>query len=296
MKGSITLLEALEGKLSQLKQPAITDYQLGVMVFNLYRTGRYKEKRLNTKLKIPSYRAYTGSLRDLVDTGILKPIKTIPHTYFIFGKETFREEELICSVDPFAYISHLSAMEYHGFTDRIPRVLFYSSPAQKKWREFAIEKMRADFQNESDIDLPKLSLKKIEKVKNKVVNRYSSVHLGAYIRAGSTNFRVSSIGRTFLDMLRKPELCGGMYHVINVYEDFAELNLGRIVDEVDANGTQIEKVRAGYILEEICGLTHKTINDWIQFVQRGGSRKLDPNEDYAPEFSERWCISINIEI
>lgn len=296
MRGFITLREALEGKLSQLKQPVITDYQLGVLILKLYRTGRYEEKKLNTKLRIPSYRAYAGYLKDLIDIGILKPIKNIPHTYLIFGKESYREEEVICSVDPFAYISHLSAMEYHGFTDRIPRVLFYSSPAQKQWRASAIEKMQADFHNESDIDLPKLTLKKIKKVKNKAVSRYSSAHLGAYIHTGTSNFRVSSIGRTFLDMLRKPDLCGGMYHVIDVFEEFAEHNLNRIVAEVDEKGTLIEKVRAGYVLEERCDLTHETIEGWTQFAQRGGSRKLDPNEDYSPEYSERWCISINIEI
>ena len=26
----------------------------------------------------------------------------------------------------------------------------------------------------------------------------------------------------------------------------------------------------------------------------GGARKLDPDADYAPEFSERWMISINV--
>lgn len=296
MQGFITLREALEDKLGQLKQPSVTDYQLGVLIFNLYRTGKYKDKKLNTKLKVPNYRAYSGYLKDLIDIGILKPIKSIPHTYFIFGKESSRDEELICSVDPFAYISHLSAMEYHGFTDRLPRVLFYSSPTQTKWKEFAIEKMQVDFQNEDYGDLPKLSFKKIKKIKKKTVSRYSSVHLGAYVRTGATNFRVSSIGRTFLDMLRKPELCGGIYHVIDVYQEFAEHNLNLIVAEIDRHGNQIEKIRAGYILETLCDLEHKIIDTWIEFVQRGGSRKLDPNEEYSPEYSEKWCLSINIEI
>lgn len=37
-------------------------------------------------------------------------------------------EEVVCSVDPFCYVSHLSAMEYHGLTNRMPTLLFISSP------------------------------------------------------------------------------------------------------------------------------------------------------------------------
>jgi hypothetical protein len=54
-------------------------------------------------------------------------------------------------------------------------------------------------------------------------------------------------------------------------------------------------VRAGYILDERLGLTHLSIENWRGLVQRGGSQKLQAKAAYSPHFSEKWCLSINID-
>jgi hypothetical protein len=86
-----------------------------------------------------------------------------------------------------------------------------------------------------------------------------------------------------------------MNHVLEVFRDHARTNLSLITDELNANGTAIEKVRAGYILEEECDIkADPTIDSWRSYAQRGGSRKLDPHNEYSSTFSERWCLSINV--
>jgi hypothetical protein len=95
-------------------------------------------------------------------------------------------------------------------------------------------------------------------------------------------------------MLRQPELCGGMAHVVDVYKNHAHRNLNEILKEIDEHGKPIEKVRAGCILEEYCQIKDEIIDSWLQFVQRGGSRKLNPEKVYQPTYSERWCISLNL--
>ena len=107
--------------------------------------------------------------------------------------------------------------------------------------------------------------------------------------------RVATIGRTFLDMLREPELCGGIYHVLEIYAAHAQRYLRLIIDVINRHGTKIDKVRAGYILDERLGLLHPIIDSWLEFAQRGGSRKLLANAPYRSRFSEKWCLSINIE-
>jgi len=67
-----------------------------------------------------------------------------------------------------------------------------------------------------------------------------------------------------------------------------------IIDEVSQHGSKIERVRAGYILEDICKLNSDRIDGWVECAQRGGSRKLDPEGDYVPKFSEKWCLSLNV--
>jgi hypothetical protein len=39
---------------------------------------------------------------------------------------------------------------------------------------------------------------------------------------------------------------------------------------------------------------HPTLAKWETFAQRGGSRKLDSAEEYVPQYSERWKLSINV--
>jgi predicted transcriptional regulator of viral defense system len=117
---------------------------------------------------------------------------------------------------------------------------------------------------------------------------------GAFKMIKGTPLRVATVGRTFLDMLREPLDCGGMQHVLDIYRTSAPRYLTLIVDEVDRNGTGIDKVRAGYVLTDLCGLAHPSIEDWERFGQRGGSRKLDPNAEYASDFSKRWKLSLNV--
>lgn len=158
--------------------------------------------------------------------------------------------------------------------------------------------MRKDLDNDLKIYLqekmPQLRHLKMSRIDRMEVHRHSSVHWRAYKNVHEKVFRVSTIGRTFLDMLREPILCGGMRHVIEVWEEQAQIYLQAIVNEIDKNGLPIDKVRAGYILDEKLGLTNDIVETWTEYAQRGGSRKLDPSEEYIPEWSERWCLSLNI--
>jgi predicted transcriptional regulator of viral defense system len=106
--------------------------------------------------------------------------------------------------------------------------------------------------------------------------------------------RVATLGRVFLDMLREPRLCGGIQHVVDIYRQEASRHLKLIVDEVDRHGQPIDKVRAGFVLAEVCRLQSPVIDGWDRFAQRGGSRKLDAESEYAPIYSERWQLSINV--
>ncbi|WP_320043222.1 hypothetical protein [uncultured Desulfobacter sp.] len=293
---TIPLTKAMAEKIEGLNQSVITEYTLGLLLHELYLTKRHRGRRISRIQKqMPDRTDLQKNIKKLYDANILSSFKNMSAVHRIFGKKIDNEEEIVCSIDPFAYISHLSAMEYHGLTDKIPRVLFYSAPDTKTWREFALDKMKRDFKGTINESLPKLSLINMKKVGKKNLIKYNSVHSGSYINVKNTPLRVSSIGRTFLDMIRKPDLCGGIYNVLEAYEDYSNQYLNLIIDEIDRHGKKIEKVRAGYILEERLSIEDRRIEEWKIFAQRGGSRKLDPNNDYYPDYSEEWCISINID-
>lgn len=142
--------------------------------------------------------------------------------------------------------------------------------------------------------MPALSHPIIKKVGKKEVHCTHSKHVGAYKNVRDRNIRVATIGRTFLEMLRSPALCGGINHVLEIFDMHAEKYLRLITDEFDSNGNNMDKVRAGYIVEERLGIKNETVESWTAFAQRGGSRKLDASAEYYPQWSDKWCLSLNV--
>lgn len=294
---------ALTYEIGNLHEPIVTSYTLGLLLFRLYRSGEYRGERLKEISRaIPTQATFNTVKTALLRRAVLTEDAPLPSpdVFGILGRQEAPAEDVACAVDPFAYVSHMSAMDWHGFTDRVPRLLSLSSPPPKEWRTFADEKMRKDLPGEDfwmyrGEHLPELRRLRLEKIGRVRVNRYASLHLGAFTHVRGRALRVSTIGRTFLDMIREPDLCGGIYHVLDIYARDAERYLQLIVDEIERHDRQIDKVRAGYILQERCGLTHPTVQSWTRLAQRGGSRKLYAHGPYSPDYSETWCLSINIE-
>ncbi len=142
--------------------------------------------------------------------------------------------------------------------------------------------------------LPKLVRPKLSKIGAMSLHFQERSQLGAFKHVSGSNMRVATIGRVFLEMTREPQLCGGIQHVIDIFSNNAKQYLRLITDEYERHGKAIDKVRAGYLLTEVCGVKDLVVESWTRFAQRGGSRKLDPEVEYAPEYSERWKLSINV--
>jgi len=295
----IKITTALTRYLSKLVQPVITDYELFLTIFNFLHTYKFREidKRANPSLKYLKKNIITP----LIELGVIIPLPDFSNerVFQILGKQQ-DAEDIACTVDPFAYVSHLSAMAYHGLTNRLPKVIYLSTPSPKDWMTFANKKMEKDFGNLRkeylDCGLPTLTRLKFNMIQKNKIFRYSSIHHGAFKHIEGRMLRVATIGRTFLDMLRKPDYCGSMYHVIDIFKNNGQQYSKIIIEEIDRHGTNIEKARAGYLLEELLHIKDSRIDAWAKNVQRGGSRKLDPKQMYREIYSERWCLSLNMDL
>lgn len=298
----INITSALTRYLSELEQPVITDYELYLSIFKLFLTKKFRENTIEIKKGTnPSLKYFKKNIiTPLIESGIITPLTYFPinRVFHIIGKQQ-DAEDITCTVDPFAYISHLSAMAYHGLTNRLPKVIYLSSPSPNDWIIFANKKMKSDLGNYyndyCDYSLPKLTRLKFTMIQSNKIFRYSSIHHGAFKHIDGRMLRVSTIGRTFLDMLRKPDYCGSMYHVIDVFKNYGEQYSNLIIDEINRHGKNIEKSRAGYLLDEILNIKDSRIDEWAKNVQRGGSRKLDPKQEYREIYSERWSLSLNMD-
>jgi len=265
-------------------------------IFSLWSAKKFHGQKLeiadNDSLDSLLVEQIITSLRDF---GIIEPHKDFPKgkVFRITGKKSYTTGDTVCAVDPFSYVSHISAMDFHGLTERIPKVLYVSSPPPREWTKFANNKMGKDYLKTKLPRLTRMDYKKIEKCP---IIHYSSIHRGAFKKIEGRSLRVSTIGRTFLDMVREPSYCGGMRHIAEIFRDFGQQYERIITDEIGKHGKKIEKARAGYYFEEICKLTSSIFDKWASEAERGGSRKLDPQNEFSQIFSERWCLSVNVEL
>jgi predicted transcriptional regulator of viral defense system len=274
--------------LGNVQAPAISAYDLGAMTFKL---GTYTDIKHSNS-------TYTSLLASLLQLHLLTPLTDTTNAFLIFRHASSDPAEILCAIDPFTYISHLSAMEYHGLTDRFSKTLYATRPSATAWRAQAQAKMQKElatqFEAYCQSKLPIMSPLKIDRILKTSVHFQERTQLGAFKHIAGRSLRVATIGRVFLDMIREPKLCGGIQHVVDVYKKEAHRYLDFIVSEINTHGTPIDKVRAGYLLTEVCKLKHATISAWLSFAQRGGSRKLDPHSEYALQYSEIWQLSINV--
>ncbi|WFL76235.1 hypothetical protein P7228_09510 [Altererythrobacter arenosus] len=201
--------------------------------------------------------------------------------------------EIVTHVDPAIYVSHLSAMVIYNLTTRRPKPLYLTKASGAAWKEIQEKVQEAEFYPKYETQ-PLSNVHHPKRVRGRLLETLTTKKYGDHLTTRNSRQRVATIGQTFLDMVEKPSLCGGMTHVLEVYEEYAETHLSEIVRTVEQSGSQIAKVRAGYILEEYISLSHETVSGWTQFAQRGSSRVLDPEKPFEPQFSERWMMSINV--
>ena len=296
MNKTIALREALRlTLLNEHPKPVIALHEFNLYIYRLYRDKVFDGHKIGKiQSAEPDTRVLTDALSGIIEQGILSPV--IPgHIWQLSNRNEATAQQIVCDLTPWSHLAYLSAMEWHGITDRIPHVLHLIQAPLASARKQHILQLKDQFPDlKNEQPLLVRSYTSNEKIDGKELLQHT--HRNYRIRPelhGSGGVRVTNLGETFLDMLREPDLCGGYAHVQDVFEEYAATHLPVIVKAVDRNGTGIDKARAGYILEEVCGLSHRTIDSWKASVQRGGSRKLVASNSYKNIFSEVWCISIN---
>jgi len=292
--------DALDLKLrTESQAPVISNYRIAVELLQLITQEEYAGRRLIHPRRPVDRRMFYEARSNLVKRGALLTDRGLPNTILRFpGTKGSDAGEQMCAIDPFGYIGYLSAMAFHGLTNRLPKILFFITPEASLWGQMAAEKMKRDLGLLEDAfiqaELPVLRHSKIDKLETATVEEIRTKNPGGWRVASGGAIRVTTLARTFLDMLQRPDLSGGIRHVIEVFEENAKPHLTSIISELNSSGAKIDRVRAGYILEEYCGIRDSRIDNWVVDAARGGSRKLDAQAEYSPKFSEKWCLSINV--
>ena len=287
--------QALVERLEARDTSVLTDYQLFHLHRDLYKNPDGLYLRANV-LSAPNYRT-TRNL--LLRANVIQRDRDYNSTFQILTKQDMPAEEVACSVDPFCYVSHLSAMQIYGLTNRRAEALHLTMPDKKHLREMINEKMKSDYGAElgelpENCVYPLNTVHHPSAVRKRNLDILQSVHYGRFLQKRGSQVRIATIGQTFLNMLEEPQKCGGMSYVLDVWQEHAQTYLDEIITSVDSASKSIQKVRAGYILNEMLNIDKPGIMRWLDFAQRGGSRVLDSSKPFKNEYSEKWMLSINV--
>lgn len=296
---SLYFSQAIAKVLEDSERSLVTEFTLYALAAPILADGSYRDEKV---LRAPE-RWESPQMR--------KMIRTLAKRQILAPDEDFKKgvwrvvqsltaasaEEAICLVDPFAYISHLSAMQRYGITDRSPEALHMTTAKRALWTRLREQRMREVLGEHWPLaghPPPLIRIGFHDQVRRRNIVLHETRHPAATSELAGERARIASIGRVFVDMLDQPALCGGIAHVLDCFERHAEIWLADIIPAVDQFDSPIVKVRAGYILDEALGFRSSVIESWLGRAQRGGSRKLDPHAPYGANFSEKWMIALNV--
>ena len=294
-KRTLSRLErSLVDRLKDRQQAVITPHDLFRIMQDLYLDG--SRERLSLKTAAPGTSHYRRLCRSLCRARVIGDDDD-------YGQRALRilvaydqpPEDIVCLADPLCYVSHLSAMQWWGLTERIPKDAMFTRTNASKSRIRLLEIMENDHRELPPEPLRPRRIRHPESVRGCPVRMIDSKTAGDSVTVQGRRMRLATVGQTFLDMLRRQDLCGGMRHVLEVYDRHAGQWVEEIVSAVDEFPDKIIKCRAGYILSERLNIQHGKISSWkASAPQRGGSCKLDSSRGYAPTYSEDWNLSLNV--
>lgn len=277
-----------------IRKPVVSDHEIFRIIWQAY-----KERSVPyLRGPHPSHQTFSRTKSMLFEAGIIRRDYSYSGLWRIMTVPDEAADVLCCQVDRFCYISHMSAMQRYGLTNRRPEALFLTRPTDVIMRSEVKREFQEYFNVESlqeDIFLDKpYVINHPSRVRKRKIEQLKTKLFGEYTRVRGTDVRISSIGQVFLDMLNHPERCGGMRHVIEVWKNHAPIYFDRIVRAVDQSDRPIVKVRAGYILDEILNIATDRVLSWQSHAARGGSRVLEAGREYQAPFSEKWMLSVNV--
>lgn len=288
------LAEARARALRRQPQPVVSNYDIFLELWRIYRSGSAKYLRGDT----PSREVFRRTRDLLRDEGIIRRDGDYHSLWRLVDRPDALAEDIACSVDPFCHIAHLSALQRYGLSNRRPEGLFLVEPTQVLRRHLLRKQMERDYGDglevfEAEIE-PTRAVTHPATVRGRPITIETTKFASDQVAIKGSLSRITTVEQTFLDTLDRPDRCGGMSHVLDIWWEHARTYYEEIIERVDRAEKPILKVRAGFILEEQLGIEDRRVEAWVRFAQRGSSRVLSPGKPFAPRCSEKWMLSLNV--
>lgn len=265
-----------------------------------YKGEKIKDLRVNSKNYKKKFSHCWQSLTDL-NSDWLGGSKTLAGYSYILDKNyEDRPYEVICSLYEAGYISYYSAMYYYGLVKENNKNIYFTTLERREWNNYylkMLENKKFSFsKHEEEHELK--SLIPLYPKEDKYFDYQLLVFTTKSIDEFETDLkgiRIRKIEFLFLDMTRKPQYCGGIDTVLNVFKKYGKQYEREVVQLTNSIGNTMDKARIGYIYSKILRTTNNTVESWKgeMISLRGGSRKFVPYLPYYSEYDEDWNISLN---
>lgn len=231
-----------------------------------------------------------GEIRKILSHPVLHRV-TVPYAQ----QGSVDEREAFFEIHPYATLSHLSALTFHGLTTEFPNRLTATVSADRTGGLLPPQTGPGDWEG---VFLPapaKPSQILGMPVTWKTLRPEAYFGFAEYQPLGFT-VRYTSIERTLLDGLTSPDLSGGIGTVLGAWGMARDvINLDVLIHQAERLDIALLRQRVGFILDQL-QLTHPELEAWRQRSKRGGSSKLVSSQPYSPNYDERWNLSINASI
>lgn len=206
-------------------------------------------------------------------------------------QDPITEDEILMEAHPYASISHISALVFHGLTDQVPNEIHATIPAVTEG-VLPLDTTSSDFVGAFPRGKPIKSIRGVPIRWHRL--KRGSVALGtAVYRPRGYPVRVTDPEMSLLDSLQNPEWAGGWDNVMRAWSMAADLlDVERLVAHVEAYDLSILQQRVGWLLEEL-EIDHPALDQWASEAVRGGSSRLLASAPFSPTISERWKMSLN---
>jgi AbiEi antitoxin C-terminal domain len=293
-----TLGQGLIEEMAAEERRVVADWRALVLLRRATRRVPAEERRWS---KEPSnLEEVRASLRRLVESGEFQHPDSLSFLYEVRSPYArtgvMSEDELLMEIHPYAALSHITALVFHGMSDDFPQEIHAVLPSEGSGGLLPPGTRLEDWEG------PLYAYgRRVEGLFDKPIrwhelSRGSSMFGTEEYRPRGYPVRVTTPERTLLDGLLHPEWCGGFEKVLRAWVHARDtLNLDALVALVDQFDVAVLRQRVGFILEEL-GLEHSQVAQWPARAKRGGSSRLVGSEPFAPTYSERWKLSINAPI
>lgn len=289
-----TMASALLGGLAQEHRGVVSAWRALVQIRRATDALEEVERRWS---KFPQTESdLTPVLRQMERRGDLAKIPGTTRLYRITApfaqQRPLSEEEILLELNPYATVSHLSALVFHGLTNQLPNsfTMLTANP-----RPDGVIPLDTESDDWVTLALPPARIP-TKLLKHKVTwTKTSPYKFFGYetYRPQGFPIRVTTPERTLLDGLLEPVLCGGMLNILTAWRNARyTLSTDLVVQYAERFNVAVLLQRVGYILEAL-GLHHEALDYWQTMAKRGGSSKLVGADSYEPVFNARWNLSLN---